>query len=125
MSQKMVSVKEYNDVTNVIAKYVEAIKTGNIELLAETFHKSSITCGTVDGAFVGGAGSNPAVEFIKQNGKSPEIVSCIDVLDITPTTAVVRLISEKDAIGSDCTEYLTLIKLDGCWTIIGKVFHQF
>lgn len=121
----MVSVKEYSDVTNHIAKYVEAIKNGDIELLADFFHQNSFSCGTVNGEFVGGSGSNPAVEFIKRNGKSPEIVSCIDVLDITPTTAVVRLISEKDAIGSDCTEYLTLIKLDGCWTIIGKVFHQF
>lgn len=125
MNQKMASANEYNDVTNLIAKYVEAIKNGNIELLADFFHQNSLSCGTVNGEFVGGSGSNPAAEFIKQNGKSPEIVSHIDVLDITPTTAVVRLIAEKDAIGSDCTEYLTLIKLDGGWTIIAKVFHQF
>lgn len=125
MNHKMVSANEYNDVTNVIAKYVEAVKTGNIDMLADIFHKNAIACGTVNGELVGGSGSNPATEFIKQNGKSPEIVSCIDVLDMTPTTAVVRLVMEKDAIGADCNAYLTLIKLDGGWTIIAKVFHQF
>lgn len=125
MSQNMVSVNEYDDVTNVIAKYVEAIRIGNIDLLADIFHNNAIACGTVNEEFVGGSGSNPAAEFIKQNGKSPEIVSHMDVLDITPTSAVVRLVMEKDAIGADCIAYLTLIKLDGSWSIIAKVFHQF
>lgn len=126
MNQKMVSANEYNNVRNLVANYVEAIKNGDIDMLAGIFHKNSITCGTVNGELVGGAaGSNPAIEFIKQNGKSPELVYCIDVLDITPTSAVVRVITEKDAIGTDCTEYLTLIKQNGEWTIISKVFHQF
>lgn len=125
MNQKTVSANEYNDVTNVISKYVEAVKTGNIELLADIFHENAIACGTVGGELVGGSGSNPAADFIKQNGKSPEIVSCIDVLDITPTSAVVRLIMEKDAIGAECTAFLTLIKLNEGWSIIAKAFHQF
>lgn len=125
MSQKMVSSNEYNDVTNLIAKYVEAVRIGNIDMLDGIFHKSAIACGTVNGELVGGQGGNPAAEFIKQNGKSPEIISRIDVLDITPTSAVVRLVMEKDAIGAECKAFLTLVKLDGGWTIMSKVFHQF
>jgi len=125
VNQKMVSANEYKDVTRVAAKYVEALRIGNIDMLGDIFHKDSVTYGTVNGELVGGGSSNPAAEFIKINGKSPELDAHIDVIDITPTTAVVRIIMEKDAIGSDCNENLLLIKLDGGWTVIAKVFHQF
>lgn len=121
----MVSAKEYKDVVNIVAKYIEALRIGSIDMLMNIFHKDSITYGTVDGKLVGDRASNPAVDFIKTYGKSPEIEAHIDVIDITPTTAVVRIIMEKDAIDSECNENLTLIKLDQGWTIIAKVFHQF
>lgn len=125
MNQKIVSADEYKDVTNVAVKYIEALRTGNIDMLTDIFHKDSVTYGTVDGGLVGGGSSNPTAAFIKMFGKSPEIDAHIDVLDITPTTAVVRVIMEKDAIGSECNENLMLIKLDDGWTVIAKVFHQF
>lgn len=124
MNQKMVSADDYKDVTKVAARYVEALRIGSIDMLAGIFHKDAVTYGTVHGELVGGTG-NPAMDFIKTNGKSPEIVSHIDVLDITPSTAVVRLVMEKDAVGSDCNENLMLIKCNGGWTVIAKVFHQF
>lgn len=125
MNQKIVSADEYKDVTNVAVKYIEALRTGNIDMLTDIFHKDSVTYGTVDGGLVGGGSNNPTAAFIKMYGKSPEIDAHIDVLDITPTTAVVRVIMEKDAIGSECNENLMLIKLDDGWTVIAKVFHQF
>lgn len=124
MNQKIVSANDYKDVTNVAARYIEALKIGSINMLAEIFHKDAVTYGTVNGEIVGGTG-NPTIDFIKTNGKSPEIVSHIDVIDITPTTAVVRLVMEKDATDSDCNENLMLIKSNDGWTVIAKVFHQF
>lgn len=125
MNQKMVSANEYRDVTKVAAAYVEALRIGSIDMLADIFHKNSVTYGTVDGALVGGGTGNPTADFIRRYGKSPEIDAHIDVLDITPTTAVVRVIMERDAIGAECNENLVLIKLDNGWTVIAKVFHQF
>lgn len=119
-----VSANEYKDVANTVAKYVEAIRIGSVEMLADAFHKDAVTYGFVDGLFMGGS-SNPTVDFIRNNGKSPGIASHIDVLDITPTTAVVRVVTGNDASGAGCNEYLTLIKLDDGWTVIAKVFHQF
>ena len=124
MSQRTVSADDYKDVTRVAAQYVEALRIGSVDMLADIFHKNSVTYGTVNGELVGGSG-NPAADFIKNNGKSPEIVSHIDVLDITPTTAVVRIVMGNDAVGSDCNDYLTFIKLDTGWTVIAKAFHQF
>ena len=124
MNQRMVSASDYKEVVKVAAQYIEAIRTGNIGLLDNMFHKNAVAYGTVDGALVGGAG-NPAVEFIKANGKSPEVEFHIDVIDITPTTAAVRIVMEKDAIGSDCNANLLLLKLDDGWTVMAKDFHQF
>ena len=125
MNQKMMSANEYKNVTRVAAQYVEAVRIGNIDMLAGIFNKNSVTYGTVNGELVGGGSSNPTADFIRKYGKSPDLDAHIDVLDITPTTAVVRLIMEGDAVGSECNENLLLIKLDGSWTVIAKVFHQF
>ncbi len=124
MSERTASVNDYKEVAEIAAKYVEAIRIGNIDMLDDMFHKNAVAYGTVDGQLVGGAG-NPAVAFINNNGKSPEVEYHIDVLDITPTTAAIRIVMEKDAIGSDCNANLLLLKLNDGWTVIAKVFHQF
>ncbi len=124
MSQKIVSANDYKDVVTVINKYMEALRAGDVDVLTNIFYKESATYGTVNGELVGGF-CNPAIDFVKTYGKSPEIEYHIDILDISPTTAAVRIVMEKDAIGSDCNENLLLIKLDKSWTIIAKVFHQF
>lgn len=118
------SVDGYKDVTDTVAKYIEAIRVGSVEMLAESFHDDSVTYGFVDGSLMGGA-SNPTADFIRKNGGSPGIDAHIDVLDITPTTAIVRVVTGGDAVGADCSEYLTLVKGDNGWVVIAKVFHQF
>lgn len=124
MNQRTVSANEYNEVVNIATKYVEALRIGSVDMLADIFHKDCVTYGTVNGQLMGGA-NNPTADFIKNYGESPDIVSHIDVLDITPTTAVVRIVMAKDAVDSDCNDYLTFIKLDQGWKVIAKVFLQF
>ncbi|PHI30667.1 hypothetical protein CRN84_15640 [Budvicia aquatica] len=124
VNQRTVSANEYKNVTEAATKYVEALRTGNVDMLSDVFHKDCVTYGTVNGELMGGA-SNPTADFIQNYGKSPEIIFHIDILDITPTTAVVRIVMEKDAVGSDCNDYLSFIKLDKRWAVISKIFHQF
>ena len=38
---------------------------------------------------------------------------------------MVRVDMEKDAIGADYADFHTLIKLNGTWQIIAKVFHMY
>lgn len=124
MNKKAVSVSDYQDVINTISNYVEAVRSGKVEMLADTFLADAVTYGVVDGALLGGAG-NPTVKFIETYGKSSELESHIDILDLTPVTAVARVVTEKDALGTDCCEYLTLVKTDNGWMIISKAFMQF
>lgn len=120
----MVSTNEYKEVAKVAANYVEALRIGSIEMLTDLFHQDAVTYGTVNGGLVGGSG-NPAVDFVRANGPSPDLDAHLDVLDITPSSAVVRIVTGQDAVGAECSEHLTLIKLDQGWKIIAKAFHQF
>ena len=80
--------------------------------------------GFTNGELLGGPIKN-LYDFVATNGTAPDIKTRIDVLSLTPTTAVVRVAMEKDAIGADYTDFHTLIKLDGTWRIIAKTFHMY
>ncbi|MGJ7497157.1 nuclear transport factor 2 family protein [Variovorax sp. RT4R15] len=121
---KTVSTSDYNAVVAVAQKYVEGLRTGSPEGVGEAFHKDAVMYGFTNGELLGGPIGN-LFDFVRKNGKAPEILTRLDVLAITPTTAVIRIDMEKDAIGADYNDYLTLIKINGDWKVIAKVYHQF
>ncbi|WP_312937141.1 nuclear transport factor 2 family protein [Stutzerimonas nitrititolerans] len=121
---KAVPTGEYDAVIAVAQKYVDGLRVGSAEDVAEAFHKDAVMYGFTNGELLGGPIAN-LFDFIEKNGKAPDISTRLDVLAITPTTAVVRVDMEKDAIGADYNDYLTLIRIDGTWKVIAKVYHQF
>lgn len=121
---KCVPTSEYKAVVVAAGKYVEGLRQGKVDIVAEAFHKDAIMYGfTVDG-LLGGSIRN-LYDFVKENGAAPNIKTRIDVLAITPTTAVVRIDMENDAINADYNDYLTFLKQNGKWQAIAKVFHMF
>ncbi|MEO7493727.1 MAG: nuclear transport factor 2 family protein [Massilia sp.] len=121
---KAVPTADYNSVVAVAQKYVDGLRTGSVESVAQAFHEDAVMYGFTNGELLGGPIEN-LYKFVAQNGKAPEITTHLDVLAITPTTAVVRVDMERDAIGADYNDYLTLIKIAGNWKVIAKVYHQF
>ena len=121
---KAVSTRDYNAVAASAAKYVEGLRTGSADTLAEAFHPDAVMYGFLNGKLLGGPIGN-LYTFVEANGDAPNSVARVDILAITPTTAVVRVDMEKDAIGADYNDYLTMIKIEGEWKVIAKVFHQF
>lgn len=122
---KVVSVDDYNAVLEAAHNYVEGLRTGDADTVAKAFHKEAIMYGLAGGKTLLGGPIGTLYDFVRRNGSAPEIKTHMDVLAITPTTAVVRIDMEKDAIGADYNDYITFIKLDGRWQAIAKVFHQF
>ena len=57
-------------------------------------------------------------------GAAPETKTRVDVLSIEGTAAAVRVTLE-DWHGLAFTDFHTLIKEDGQWKILAKVFHQY
>ena len=120
---KTIPTSEYDAIVSTVQRYVDGMRVGSSSEVAKAFHSDSIMYGL--------HGSNvlrdvkALYDFVDEHGKAPEIKARIDVLAVTPTTAVVRVDMEKDAIGLDYTDFHSLVKLDGKWEIIAKVFHLY
>jgi hypothetical protein len=121
---KAVATRDYDAAVDAASKYVEGMRVGNARLIGEAFHRDAVMYGFNDGDLVGGPIQN-LYDFVEDKGEAPDMVVRLDVLAITPTTAVVRVDMEKDAIGRDYIDFLSLVKIDGVWQVIAKIFHQF
>ena len=121
---KNVPTQDYEDAVVTVALYVEGLRMGNVTVLSQAFHKDATMYGYPDGKLLHGPIKN-LYDFVEKNGPAPNIKTRIDVLAITPTTAVLRVDMENDALGANCTDFHTLIKLDGTWYIIAKVYHMY
>lgn len=121
---KAVPTADYNNAIAVAQQYVDGLRTGSVDQIAEAFHQDAVMYGFTNGQLLGGPIDN-LYKFVAQNGKAPQITARLDVLAITPTTAVVRVDMEHDAIGADYNDYLTLLNIEGNWKVIAKVYHQF
>jgi Putative lumazine-binding len=121
---KTVPTQDFEDVVATVAKYVEGLRVGKIASLSQAFHKDAVMYGLTNGEVLGGSIKN-LYNFVEKNVTAPDIKTRVDVLAITPTTAVVRVDMENDAIGADYTDFHTLIKFDDTWQIIAKVYHMY
>lgn len=121
---KVVPTSDYDAVVAAVQNYVDGLRVGNASDVARAFHQDAIMYGFTNGQLLGGTIRN-LYDFVNQNGDAPQIVTRLDVLAITPTTAVVRVDMESDAIGADYTDFHTLLKQDGEWKVIAKVYHQY
>ena len=121
---KTVPTSDYDEVVATVQRYVEGLKIGKSNDVAKAFHKDAVMYGFTNGKLLGGPIKN-LFDFVDQNGDAPEIKVRLDVLSITPTTAVVRVDMERDAIGADYTDFHTLIRMDGSWHVIAKVYHMY
>lgn len=121
---KAVPTHDYHAVAASAGNYVEGLRTGSANTLAEAFHPDAVMYGYLNGELLGGPIEN-LYTFVETNGDAPDSVARVDILAITPTTAVVRVDMEKDAIGCDYNDYLLMIKIEREWKVIAKVFHQF
>lgn len=121
---KAVPTSDYKAVVAVAQQYVDGLREGDSITVAQAFHRDAVMYGFTNGELLGGPISN-LFDFVEKNGTAPDISTRLDVLAITPTTAVVRVDMEKDAIGADYNDFLTLIRIDGQWKVVAKVYHQF
>lgn len=124
---KTIPTSEYDAVVATATKYINGLRAGSVEGVLAAFHKDATMYGFISPPkpeMLGGPISNLGA-FVKENGAAPNIRTRLDVLGITPTTAVVKVDMENDASGADYTDFLTLIKIDGQWQTIAKVFHKY
>ena len=123
-NQNINAVQDYEDVLSAMEGYVQGLKTGNVAELKKTFHQNAIMYGHLGNDLSQGSIDN-LYTYVEKFGAAPNIKTNLTVLHKTPTTAIVRIEMEHDAADEDFTDYHSLIKINGEWKVVSKLFHLY
>ncbi|MBA3442832.1 MAG: nuclear transport factor 2 family protein [Pyrinomonadaceae bacterium] len=121
MSTSATTVSEYDAIAETIQRYVEGAKFGRGADIKAAFHPDATISGYVGADLFGG----PIQKFFDwndQNGPATELQGRLAGIDIAGTIATARLELDNWT-GHRFTDMFTLLKADGEWKIISKVFH--
>jgi hypothetical protein len=113
---------EYDASANVILMYVDGARSGRSEDMKPAFHKDATIYGH-DGPELFAGPIQKLFDWDDENGPASEIRAQIVSIDVIETIAAVRLELDNWT-GIRFSDLFTLLKIDGEWKIINKVFHQ-
>jgi len=117
------SIQDYESIVKTLNKYAEGSAAGKSEIMKPAFHLNATMYGYLgDAGLIEGSIQN-LYDFIDSNGPSPNLKSKIDILHVDGTAATTRVMVE-DLYGSNFTDFHHLLKINGEWKIISKIFHQ-
>lgn len=122
---KPIATSEYDAVIQAAQAYVDGLRDGDIAGIERAFHPSSIMWGYSGEKLLQGDAVPVFEGRFKSVGASPNVRSHLDILAIEPTAAVVRVDLENDVMGASFHDYLSLLKIDGQWKIICKIFQRY
>ena len=115
-------IKDYQEIKDVVMQYVNGCATGDVELTKKAFHNDAVMFGYLNGELSAGSIDN-LYAAIKALGPDDNTRSEVDVMEIQGTAATVRVVLE-DWHGLSFTDFHSLVKIDGKWLIVAKVFNQ-
>jgi len=121
---KQITSAEYEAVIATAQCYVDAMQQGSSKRAKEGFHPDGGIYGYVEGEFKGGSISN-FFEYLDQNPQGLEMKAHLDVIAITPTTAIVKAEVEMQPPETDYSDFMAMVKVDGKWQIVSKIFHSY
>ena len=121
MSMAPTAVNESEAIAKVVQHYIDGARSGRGDEMRPSFHKDATIFGLV-GADLFGGPIQQLFTWSDKNGPSAELEARIASIDIVGSVAIMRL--ELDNLGGHrYTDLFTLLKVDGEWKIINKVFH--
>ncbi len=121
MSNVTTAVNDQDIIAKVIQHYIDGARSGKGEDMKPAFHKDATVFGYVGPDLFSGPIQN-LFAWNDDNGPATELEDRIASIDVTGTVATVRLELENWT-GFRFTDLFTLLKVDGDWKIMNKVFH--
>ena len=101
--------------------YIEGARSGSSDDMRPVFHELATICGYVGpDLFAGPIGM--FYEWHDNNGAAPDIRAGELQVDIEGTAATAR-IEIDNWTGHRFTDFFTLVKVDGRWQVLSKVFY--
>lgn len=112
---------EYEAVAATIQQYVDGGRAGSGDMMKPAFHETATISGYLGPDLITGP-IQQLFDWVDQNEPASELQARITGIDIAETIATVRLEMENWG-GHRFTDQYTLLKVDGSWKIISKVFY--
>ncbi len=121
MSNAPTNVSEYDAIAKVVQHYIDGAKSGRGADMKPAFHKDATIFGYVGSDLFAGP-IQKLFSWNDENGPATGLQARIASIDLIDTVATVRLELDNWT-GSRFTDLFTLLKVDGEWKIMNKVFH--
>ncbi len=121
MSNAPTNVSEYGVIAKVVQHYIDGGRSGKGDDMKPAFHEAATIFGYA-GADLFAGPIQGLFDWVDKNGPAKGLQAWITSIDIVDSVATVRL-ELDDWIGSRYTDMFTLLKVDGEWKIMNKVFH--
>ena len=121
ISNTPTGLSEYDAITETVQHYINGGKTGQTDEMKLAFHPGATIFGYIGPDLFAGP-IQGLFDWNDQNGAATELDARFTSIDIVETVATVRLEIENWS-GHRFTDMFTLLKVDGEWKIMNKVFH--
>ncbi len=121
MSNAAIDVSEHGAIAKTVQHYIDGAKSGKGDDMKPAFHKDATIFGYA-GADLFAGPIQQLFDWNDENGPAAELQARIASIDVVDTIATVRL-ELNNWTGSRYTDLFTLLKVDGEWKIMNKVFH--
>ena len=121
MSNTTTDFSEYDAIVKTLQHYINGAKSGSGSEMKPSFHDDATVFGYV-GADLFAGPIQKLFDWNDQNGPAADIKVQIASIDIVGTVATVRVESDNWT-GFRFTDLFTMLKVDGEWKIMNKVFH--
>jgi hypothetical protein len=121
MSNATTNLSEYDVIADVVQHYIDGAKSGKGDDMKPAFHEDAAIFGYVGADLFAGPIQN-LFAWNDQNGPATGLQARIASIDLIGSIATVRLELDNWT-GHRFTDLFTLLKVDGEWKIMNKVFH--
>ena len=121
MTNEATKLSEYDAIVNVVQHYIDGAKSGRGDDMKPAFHEDATIFGYA-GADLFAGPIRELFAWNDNNGPATGLHARIANIDLHGTVAAVRLELDKWT-GHRYTDLFTLLKVDGEWKIMNKVFH--
>ena len=116
-------IKEYEAVESAALKFVKSVAEGNSKYARELFIDEAVLFGYLDGKLEHG-NIEQFYKNVDSVGAGGNFKGRLDVVAVEETLAVVRILEENWGGRIDFTDYLLLLKMNGEWKCVAKVYNQ-
>jgi hypothetical protein len=121
MNNSTNNLSDYEAIANTVQHYINGAKSGRGEDMKPAFSPDATIFGYVGPDLFAGP-IQGLFDWNDQNGPATELQYRIAGIDLIGTVATVRLELDNWT-GHRFTDLFTLLKVDGEWKIMNKVFH--